>query len=277
MPNAKVQPVPLTDTGSSSPERVTGLTLQQRAESLGAKQFLGVPLANFADGGREQLTYLLRAGLNPQSKLCDLGCGVLRAGYWLIHLLDAGCYCGIEPHTGRLQMGIHTILEPGVIEAKRPRFDTNARFDTSVFGEQFDFFLAYSIWTHASKRHIQMMLDSFVRDSHDHSAFLTTYLPATWFQRDYLGDSWIGTSHQSDVPGCIHHRLSWIRAECTSRGLVMFELGRDVSHDQCWLEIRHRAIAPVRRRRHPFWLRRLIGPLVRDKQWLATHVSQIHA
>ena len=55
---------------------------------LGATQFLGVPLEHFESGGREQLTYLLRAGLNPHSKVCDVGCGVLRAGYWLIHFLE---------------------------------------------------------------------------------------------------------------------------------------------------------------------------------------------
>lgn len=241
-------------------------TLQQRAERLGAAQFLGVPVQAFASGGREQLIYLLRAGLNPDSKVCDLGCGVLRAGYWLIHFLNAGCYCGIEPHAGRLEIGIHTILEEGVVAAKRPRFDTNARFDTSVFGEKFDFFLAYSIWTHASKRQIQSMLDSFVCDSRDEAVFLTTYLPAAWKYQDYREDRWYGTSHESDVPGCVRHRLSWIKAECSRRDLAVFELGRDTTHDQSWLEIRRRATAPRRQRRYPFWLRRLVGPLIR-----ATH------
>src|SRR5258708_35261752 len=73
------------------------MTLQKRAELLGEQQFLGVPIVNFERGGREQLTYLLQAGLAPNSKLVDLGCGVLRGGYWLIHFLDTGCYCGIEP------------------------------------------------------------------------------------------------------------------------------------------------------------------------------------
>src|SRR2546430_9968312 len=141
------------------------MELQQKAEMLGEKTFLGVPVRDFEKGGRELLIYMLNAGLNPDSKIIDIGCGVLRGGYWLIHFLDRGCYCGIEPHARRLEMGVNTILEPETLEAKRPRFDTNPHFDTSVFGEKFDFFLAYSIWTHASKPQIQTMLDSFLRDA----------------------------------------------------------------------------------------------------------------
>ena len=59
-------------------------------------------------------------------------------------------------------MGINAFLDSETLAAKRPRFGTNPHFDTSVFGEKFDFFLAYSIWTHASKGQIQAMLDSFV-------------------------------------------------------------------------------------------------------------------
>jgi hypothetical protein len=216
------------------------MEIQKKAELLGEKTFFGFLAKDFENGGREQFIYLLTAGLNPDSRLVDLGCGVLRAGYWLIHFLDAGCYCGIEPHEGRLRMGIDTILEPEMLELKRPRFDTNANFDTSVFGEKFDFFLAYSIWTHASKRQIRTMLDSFVRDSSDGGVFLTSYLPADESNPDYQGDSWTGTSHESDVPGCIHHSLEWIEGECSVRALKVRELGRDKTYGQSWLEIKVR-------------------------------------
>ena len=216
------------------------MKIQRKAEILSEKSFLGFPSADFEKAGREQLTYLLLAGLNPDSKVIDLGCGVLRAGYWLIHFLSPGRYFGIEPHTGRLDMGVNTILEPEVLNSKRPQFDTNSQFDTSVFGTKFDFFLAYSIWTHASKRQIQAMLDSFLRDSPDDGIFLTSYLPASWKNRDYKGDRWNGTSHESDVRGCIYHSIRWIENECDRRGLVIVGLGRDQTYGQSWLEIKRR-------------------------------------
>ena len=219
------------------------MKLQRKAEILSEQTFLGFPAADFEKAGREQLIYMLSAGLNPDSKVVDVGCGVLRAGYWLIHFLDADCYFGIEPHKGRLEMGVNDILEPEVLAAKRPRFDTNAHFDTSVFGEEFDFFLAYSIWTHASKRQIQAMLDSFLRDSKDDGTLLASYLPAGWKRPDYKGDTWNGTSHESDIPGCIQHSLRWIKGECERRGLTVQELGRDQTYGQSWLKIKRRHAA----------------------------------
>lgn len=122
------------------------MNLQVKAETiLGSRKFVGVPVTNFESAGREQLLYLLRAGLNPDSKVVDVGCGVLRAGYWLIQFLDAGCYCGIEPHRDRLEIGRNLILTPEALKLKHPRFDSNANFDASAFQEKFDFFLAYSI------------------------------------------------------------------------------------------------------------------------------------
>ena len=158
--------------------------LQRKFESFAQDRFYGVPSANFALAGREQLSYLLNAGLRADSKVLDIGCGVLRAGYWIIHFLNRSCYCGIEPHKERLEFGIRHILEPQTLTAKAPRFHANPDFDTSVFGEKFDYFLAYSIWTHACKRQIQAMLDGFARDSHAHAAFLLTYLPSGWRHAD---------------------------------------------------------------------------------------------
>jgi len=216
------------------------MTLQKKAEIYGEKRFLGVPVRDFERAGREQLGYLQAAGMRPSSKVVDLGCGILRGGYWLIHFLDPGNYHGIEPHKERLEIGIHGILEPETLELKRPRFDTNPRFDTSVFGEKFDFFLAYSVWTHASKLQIQTTLESFLRDSTDGGVFMTTYLPTSWRHRDYRGDKWYGTSHESDVPGCIYHSRHWIHVACDSRGLTVLDLGRDKVHGQSWLQIARR-------------------------------------
>jgi hypothetical protein len=219
------------------------MTLQEKFEMLAKGKFLGIPVKDFEAGGKEQLRYLQRAGLCSGSKLVDIGCGVLRAGYWVIGFLDPDSYCGIEPHRERLRMGIHGILDPGTMERKRPRFDSNAKFDTSVFTDKFDFFLAYSIWTHASKPQIQTMLDAFLRDSTDKGKFLTTYLPADWIRRDYRGGKWYGTSHESNVPGCIRHSFKWIKAECELRGLIVSKLARDVTHRQSWLLLEKNKLA----------------------------------
>jgi len=218
--------------------------LQDRVDQLRAGKFLGVQFDDFERTGREQLIFLLMCGLTPNSRIVDIGCGVLRAGYWLIHFLDAGRYCGIEPSKERLSIGLGTILEPEVFDLKQPRFDHNANFDTSVFRERFDYFLAYSIWTHASKSQIGIMLDNFVRDSKPDAVFLTTILPADWRKPDYLGETWMGTSHESDAPGCIYHDLAWIKRECRRRGLLVRPLGKDTTMGQTWLRVSRHGFSP---------------------------------
>jgi SAM-dependent methyltransferase len=211
-------------------------TVQERAERLDRSKFFGVPIAGFERAGRQQFILLVMAGLEPKSMVLDLGCGVLRAGYWLIQFLDPGCYYGIEPNRERIETGRRFILEPDIERVKQPRFDTNPEFDSGVFGVKFDFFLAYSIWTHASKPQIETMLDNFLRHSKPAGVFLTSILPADWARRDYRGKGWFGTSHESDQPGCIRHSLKWIRSECRRRGLRMRSLGRE-RDGQTWLQI----------------------------------------
>lgn len=220
------------------------MTLQERVDRLRGGKFLGVPIDDYERAGREQLIFLLMNGLNPSSRLLDIGCGTLRGGYWLIHFLDADRYCGIEPSAERLAAGMQEVIEAAEVERKRPRFDTNPDFDTGVFGTTFDYFLAYSIWTHASKTQIGRMLDGFLRDTAANGVFLTSVVPARRRRMDYTGDSWHGTSHECDVPGFVRHSLSWIEAECRRRKLTLRTLGRDAI-GQTWLRISRDGSTPT--------------------------------
>jgi hypothetical protein len=236
------------------------MRLQDRAQQLSREMFVGGPINDFEVVGRLQLTILLREGLYPNSKVLDIGCGCLRGGYWLIHFLDRDCYYGIEPNKTMLDAGISNLLEDGLVVEKRPRFDNNDEFDSSVFGVVFDFFVARSIWTHSSKGQIQKMLDSFVRNTAPTAAFVTSYLRSNWLgtrdylgsnrwptakrsfwsglgNRDYWGSDWIGRSHRSDVGGLVYHDFGWIKRECTQRDLRVTELREGIYNGQIWLKI----------------------------------------
>jgi SAM-dependent methyltransferase len=217
--------------------------LRRRAEAISQMVFLGGGLDDFELVGRLQLITLLGAGLDFNSKVLDIGCGCLRAGYWLIHFLNPSCYFGIEPNREMLEAGLHGLFEPGVLDLKRPKFDHNAQFNSSVFGEKFDFFLARSVWTHAAKGHIQQMLDAFVRDSTNQGIFLTSYLPAGWRNRDYSGEDWVGRSHESNKPGMVHHSFKWIQSQCRQRGLQVVELNEGLYGGQVWLRVSRKTLA----------------------------------
>jgi hypothetical protein len=214
--------------------------VQARAEEMIRRHgFLGVPVETFDQAGRRQLIALLNEGLNPESTVLDVGCGCLRVAYWLIRFLDAGCYHGIEPARQRVEYGLQYLFTPEEVTLKQPRFDFNPHFDSSVFGTRFDFFLAGSIWTHATKPQIEAMLDSFVRDSTPTGIFLTSYLPAESVDDDYQGDRWVGTSHESNTPGVIRHSLAWVVEHCQKRRLNVTELPGEAFDSQLWLLIHH--------------------------------------
>jgi hypothetical protein len=228
-----------------------GMKLAEIADKLHQDGiFTGGPPHLFESAGRLQLSTLVREGICPSSKLLDVGCGCLRAGYWLVRLLDPECYFGIEPNSKMLQAGIDHVLGPALQAEKRPAFDANDRFDFSVFGVQFDVILARSIWTHAPKSQIQTMLDGFCQNSSPDAFFLTSYCPAAWFGRgaaDYSGTRWIGRSHTSTQPGLICHKRSWIERECRSRGLFLQQLSDPPFNGQYWLKITktHRQAPPT--------------------------------
>lgn len=184
-----------------------------------------------------QFSMMIREGVYPSSKVLDIGCGCLRGGYWMVHFLDPSCYYGIEPNTAMVDTGLKEILEPDVVREKHPTIDHNANFDTSVFGVKFDAFLARSIWTHASKPQIQIMLDNFLRDSSETAFFLASYLPARWPWQDYKGTEYRGKSHNCNVGDLVLHSRNWIEAECRKRGLFMRELPDGVLLNQRWLKI----------------------------------------
>lgn len=215
------------------------LTLTERARLVQESGvFLGGPLRKFETVGRNQLSILLRNGLNFDSRVLDVGCGVLRAGYWLIRFLDPGCYFGIEPNRAMLKAGQDIIVPPHVLASKRPSFDSNDRFDFAVFGATFDLVIARSIWTHASPAQIATMLDQF-RATAPQGVMLASIKECPWYRRQYRGTQWVGKSHESTEGGIVRYRFSWIAAECRRRDLCATRLDRE--HGQTWVRVEHAA------------------------------------
>src|SRR5215467_6609494 len=218
-------------------ERTMSWVQIRATEMMSRHGFLGVPVETFEDGGRRQFIALLNEGLCPESKVLDIGCGCLRTAYWLIRFLDPGCYHGIEPARRRVEYGLDHLFTSELVRAKQPQVDFNPNFDSSVFATKFDYFLAGSIWTHASKSQIEATLESFLQDSIPTGVFLTSYLPALHPNDDYRGDHWIGTSHESETPGVIRHALPWITEQCQKRGLRVQEVPGEAFDGQYWLRV----------------------------------------
>ncbi len=174
--------------------------------------------------------------MQRSSKVLDVGCGVLRGGYWLINWLDRGRYFGIEPNKEMVEFGVK-LVGPEVIEEKRPQIMNNDDFRFGGFGERFDYVVARSVWTHAAKWMISRMLDEFKQSSTPGAKFLTSYIPPSFLHGEYKGDEWLGRSHTSSSPGIARHSLGWIRSECKARGLSVTELPAQMVNGQEWISI----------------------------------------
>ena len=214
------------------------LVQRRAAEMISRHGFLGVPVETFEEAGRRQFDALIREGLKPESRVLDIGCGCLRTAWWLVRFSNPGCYFGIEPVRRRIDLGLEYLFTSEELTLKQPRFDSNPDFDFSVFGTRFDFFLAGSIWSHACKRQIETCLDSFVAHSTAASVFLSSYIPASSPEEDYQGDRWVGTSHESDLPGVIRHAFDWIDQQCRRRHLSLDQLPGEAFDGQTWLRVR---------------------------------------
>jgi SAM-dependent methyltransferase len=244
-------------------------SLQARSERLADSTFLGGPAADFERVGRLSFQVLLSEGLVPTSRVLDVGCGALRVGYWLMHFLEPGCYHGIEPNKQTLDVGLREIVEPDTVQRAQARFSDDDSFDFSVLGDRFDFILARSIWTHASKPQIAAMLASFAATAAPQGVFLAAYHPASAAlealrrrprlerrvaareqlsrrlagtpgygrSADYGGEAWVGRSHESDEAGIVHHSLDWITGEASRHGLRATHVSHPLVNHQYWLRI----------------------------------------
>ena len=226
------------------------ITLQRRAEAVPKGRFLGGPRRDFEKVGRHTFGLLLSEGMLPHHKVLDVGCGALRVGYWLIHYLDPDGYFGIEPKKRMLRTGRKLILESGVEDEKRPAFSRNTDFDFAEFGVQFDFVMARSVWSHASKRQIAQMLDAFRDTAAPGGKLLASFIPArpvgaaagatgkrAFWLRDYKGDEWVGNTHNQKQAGLAAHSTRWLKRACRERGLTAEVIRGEVVNRQRWLRV----------------------------------------
>ena len=98
--------------------------------------------------GATQFRLLTALGLREHHRVLDFGCGSLRAGRLLIPYLMPGNYHGIEPNKWLVEDAIANQVGADMVRIKQPRFDDNAEFRCDVFGTDFDFIVAQSIFSH---------------------------------------------------------------------------------------------------------------------------------
>lgn len=88
--------------------------------------------------GRYHFDAILSLGLDPTSRVLDLGCGAGRTGVWLIRHLRPRRYHGIEAHLGSLIAFADYECPLHGLEPKQPRLMHDDKFGIEGFGVRFD-------------------------------------------------------------------------------------------------------------------------------------------
>jgi SAM-dependent methyltransferase len=116
--------------------------------------------------GRLQFEFMVReAGLRPEMKLLDIGCGCLRGGVHFVAYLDSGNYYGIDANRSLIEAGHRVELPRHGLEGRldRRRLLVADDFGAWRFGVRFDRAVAISVWTHLPLNHLQRSLHETAR------------------------------------------------------------------------------------------------------------------
>lgn len=153
---------------------------------------VGNPLMYDTIGATQFAILTLFFGLRERHKLLEIGAGSLRAARFLIPYLDAGHYCGVEPNTESVQLGIDFELGLDMAKRKKPRFTSRTDFGFHEFGEQFDYVLSYSVFPHVPPPQIPIVFQSAAECFHDHSIMLATAVFAETEEEIIDAQKWTG-------------------------------------------------------------------------------------
>jgi SAM-dependent methyltransferase len=97
--------------------------------------------------GQLQFNFLKEHGLKPSHKLVDIGCGCLRGGVNFIQYLDKGNYYGLDINQSLIEAGIQELNKEG-LGIKEPVLLVDNQFRLGRFGQNFDFMVSVSLFTH---------------------------------------------------------------------------------------------------------------------------------
>ena len=116
------------------------------------------PSQAYLDDGAAHLDFLKAQGLQPQHRLLDYGCGVMRTGLHAIPYLEPGNYCGVDIAASRIDKGRRMLEDAGIAPDRYRALVVSGCTFPELDGETFDYIWAQSVLTHMPIPEIRVML-----------------------------------------------------------------------------------------------------------------------
>lgn len=177
--------------------------------------------------GASQFNLLTLLGLREDQYVLDIGCGSLRAGRLLIPYLQRGHYHGLDPDRSLVLQGVKNEVGDDLLKLRGPVFVHNADFKLDQIQQPFDFILANSIFSHASREQILLCLRLVAETLDGNGVFLASYYPG---KESYAGKAWV-------YPENVCYRSTDLVEMAALNGLHLVEIAWPHVNDQRWVMI----------------------------------------
>jgi len=194
------------------------------------RAFVGSNPALYDFEGASQFNLLTLLGLREDQYVLDVGCGSLRAGRLLIPYLQRGHYYGLDPDRSLVLQGAKSEVGNDLLKLREPVFVYNADFKLDRIRQPFDFIIANSIFSHASREQILLCLRLVAETLDANGLFLATYYAG---EESYAGKGWV-------YPGNARYRSTDLAAMAAVNGLQLAEIAWPHVNDQRWVMLAHR-------------------------------------
>jgi SAM-dependent methyltransferase len=174
--------------------------------------------------GRWQFELLVAHGLQPNSRLLDVGCGALRGGIHFIRYLEPGNYYGLDMNASLIKAGREVELVQAGLTDRDPHLLVDGDFNLNRFGTTFSFALAQSVFSHLPANVIHRCLVQIAAVLEPGGRFYATFFEAP--TRHHLAPinhpSGIVTTSDNDP---FHYHFSWFSFLAAELPLTVTNLG----------------------------------------------------
>ena len=175
-------------------------------EGKAYQELLGGGEKGWKKRGAFQLFFLQRMGLQPSSRLLDIGCGPLRAGSHLINFLDRGKYHGVDYNADFIRTARKLVAENPQLRAKRPAVEHCRKFGVSKMKGAFDYLMIFSVLNHCPKDEVAFFFDNLHLKLHEDSRAYVSH--ARWFKPELLEGTRLRITRRFDGARQIAPRLN---------------------------------------------------------------------
>lgn len=171
------RPAPETPQLQVTEPAINAYGRQLTASEIAAKEHRAFVGGLWEEVGQLQFEFVKAQGLLPEHTFVDVGCGAMRGGVHFVNYLDKGNYFGLDINPSLIAAAKAELGAMGLLD-KSPNLLVNDNFELSLFGTNFDYAIAVSVFTHLFMNNIMRCLVEVNKVLKPNGRFYATFFQA---------------------------------------------------------------------------------------------------